>query len=808
MFYEQIITNLKKYHRRLNGSTIEYNLSFYQTILNEIKKCELSFSNKNDNQLKIISQELIKKAQSEKNIDDLLVDAFALVREVIKRVLKLNPFDVQIIGGIAMHFGKITEMQTGEGKTLTAVFPAYLNALSRKGVHVLTFNDYLASRDAHWMEPVYNFLGLNAGYIQEGMSIENRRKAYDSDITYATAKEAGFDYLRDSLCYNTSDLVHKHFNFAIIDEADSIMIDEARIPLIIADTTNDQIADANKMAQAAKLLKVNLDFEFDENARNIYLTDKGIRLIEDLLKLQNLFDKDNIEILSRLNCALHAKHLLHQDIDYIIKNEKVELVDEFTGRVADKRRWPDGLQAAIEAKENIEIQSGGKILNSITKQNFLLLYRKICGMTATACAAEKEFKQFYNLDIVVIPPNKNCIRKDYPDIIFISKAAKHHALIKEITKAHNAKRPILVGTRSVEESGELANALIESGLNCKVLNAKNDKLEAAIVAEAGRPGAITISTNMAGRGTDIKLGGKDESEKKEVTLSGGLYVIGTNRHESRRIDNQLRGRAGRQGDPGSSRFFICLEDDLFIKYNLKKLFPHGYVFNNNCESINDTIIIKEIERVQRIIEGQNLEIKKTLYKYTVTLEQQRKIIFERRSQVLHKNSFVEQFRLKSPVQFKSISEAVGESKLMQLCRQLSLLQMDNAWSKYLSETADIKEGIHLLRLGGQNPIIKFRQQSIELFDKMLNELDGEMIQSFNKLKITNGNIDLSDAGLKAPSSTWTYLINDNPFENVLGIELIGNIGLQAGAGVYGLLYVILSLYKKFRKRTHQKVNIS
>ncbi len=800
MLYKQFLHNLKKIHARLNGSTVEYNIDFYRNILNEIKKQTQVLSHRNENQLSKISNELFKKVNRNVSPDDLLVEAFALVSEAIKRMLHIKPFDVQIIGGIVLYYGKIAEMQTGEGKTLTAVFSAYLNALTKKGVHILTFNDYLARRDAQWMGPVYKLLGLNAAYIQEGMSIEKRRKAYDSDITYATAKEAGFDYLRDSLCYSTSGLVHRPFNYAIIDEADSIMIDEAKIPLIIAGASDDYIVNVNNVARVAKKMQVNIDFEFDEYARNIHLTDSGIKRIENIFNLKNLFDEENVENLSRLNCALHAEYLLHRDVDYIIKNGKVELVDEFTGRIADKRRWPDGLQAAIEAKENINIQSGGKILNSITIQHFLQRYPKICGMTATACAAEKEFKQFYNLDIVVIPPNKICLRNDYQDLIFKTKSDKQKDLIKEIAKIHKTKQPVLIGTRSIEESCGLSNVLTATGLKCKVLNAKNDELEAAIVSEAGKPGAITISTNMAGRGTDIKLGGEYENEKSLVSSLGGLYVIGTNRHESRRIDNQLRGRAGRQGDPGSSRFFISLEDDLFIKYNLKKLFPLNYKLDNENERINDPVIKKEIERVQRVIEGQNLEIKKTLYKYTILLEQQRKIIFEKRNNILRENSFIELFMTRSPIQFKALAEKVGESRLIEICRRLFLIQIDMSWSQYLAVIADIKEGIHLLRLGGQDPLFKFHSQSIELFDQMKNELDSSTIQSFNKLNITNGDIDLSDIGLKAPSSTWTYLINDNPFENMLGLKLVGNLGLSIGAGAYGFLFIFYSIWKKLNDR--------
>ena len=582
MSYKSILKVLKHHHQKMIGCTIEYDLTPLQNILDSINRLKSEFENKLDNQLKEISETMKFRAREGEDADDLLIVAFALVREVFGRVLGMHPFDVQIMGGIAMHQGKLAEMQTGEGKTLTAVFPAYLNALSGKGVHILTFNDYLAGRDAQWMGPVYRFLGLTLGCVQEGMSIADRQMAYGSDVTYLTAKESGFDYLRDSLCYNRSETVHRDFHFAIVDEADSILIDEARVPLIIAGATEDTIAEPFRMAQITKRLEENTDYEFDAYQRNIHLTEEGMKRIEELLQCDNLHDEKNMETLARLNCALHAEYLLYRDVDYIVRDGKIELVDEFTGRVADKRRWPDGLQAAIEAKENLMVQCKGDILNSITLQHFLQLYPKICGMTATACPAEDEFREFYGLDIVVIPPNKPSIREDFPDYIFRTKESKHRALIDEIVRAHKTRRPILVGTRSVEESASLAESLVKENVACEVLNAKRDALEAQIIAQAGRLDAVTISTNMAGRGTDIRLGGSDEDEKKQVASLGGLYVIGTNTHESRRIDNQLRGRAGRQGDPGTSQFFISLEDDLFVKYRLKDLLPsHDFHSGSN-----------------------------------------------------------------------------------------------------------------------------------------------------------------------------------------------------------------------------------
>jgi len=800
MSYKNIITKIQETHRRLTGSTIETELTSYQNILSDINNLKFQFENKSDDQLKNASQKLRERARDNESPDNLLAEVFALVREGIRRVLKLHPFDVQLIGGIAMQQGKLAEMRTGEGKTLTAVFPAYLNALWGKGVHVLTFNDYLARRDAKWMGPVYEFLGLSVGFVQEGMDIEERKKAYQLDITYLTAKEAGFDFLRDSLCYEHQHIVHRPFHYAIVDEADSILIDEARVPLIIAGATEDTIADAYRIAHVAQQLEKGSDFDFDEYARNFHLTENGLERVERLFNCRNLYAEQNLELLTRLNCAIHAETLLHRDVDYIVRDKKVELVDEFTGRVADKRRWPDGLQAAIEAKENIDIQFKGNILNSITLQHFLRLYPKLSGMTATAVTAEKEFAEFYKLQIVVIPPNRPCIRKDRQDIIYQTKAAKKQAVIKEIIEVYKTMRPILVGTRSVEESALLAEALEEQGVNCEVLNAKRDEFEAKIVAQAGKLGAVTISTNLAGRGTDIRLGGADEKEKQQVLALGGLYVIGTNKHESRRIDNQLRGRAGRQGDPGSSRFFISLEDDLFVKYKLAELLPSNYSVAKQSGEIDDPFVRREVSRVQRIVDGQNLEIKKNLTTYSHLIEQQRKIVFQKRNEILFDDSVLDFYESESPGHFKQLVSKVDRTQLEAACRRMSLHFLDKFWSQHLAEIADIREGVHLVRLGGEKPVLVFQKLAIDSFDKLQKNLKAEMIRSFNLIKVKDNRIDLDDAGLKAPSSTWTYLINDNPFENMLGVQLLGSAGLQIGAGLWWPLMMLYSLVRRLRRK--------
>lgn len=795
-----VINNkFKQMLRRWNGCTIDYDLFDLRPILDKINDLETDYVICSDSKLKLSAGSIRDQVNSGIPLDTVLPQAFALVRETARRTIQLRPYDVQVLGAIALHRGKIAEMQTGEGKTLVAVLPAFLNALTGNSVHILTFNDYLARRDARWMGPIYQFLGMSVGCVQEEMSTQKRQQAYRADITYLTAKEAGFDYLRDSLCYDVNEVVHRPFHLAIIDEADSILIDEARIPLVIAGSTEDVLANPYLMAEIARQLEQEVDFLFDDYGRNIILTDRGQHRAEQKLQCANLYDPENLDILTRLYCALHVEYLLHKDVDYIVRNGTIELVDEFTGRVADKRRWPDGLQAALEAKERIQNQSRGQILNQITLQHFLGYYPKICGMTATAQAGETEFKTFYNLDIAVIPPHAPNIRIDHPDIIFQTKEEKHDAIIKEIVGAANPDRPILVGTSSVEESETLAGKLSKTGLVCSVLNAKNDEREAEIVAEAGRLGAITISTNMAGRGTDIRLGGSDEGEKRRVQKLGGLYVIGTNKHESERIDQQLRGRAGRQGDPGESRYFTSLQDDLMVKYRLDELIPKTLVPAEANGELDLPFVRKETARIQRICDGQNLEIKKTLFKYSELLEKQRTVLFERRRNVLFHNNADDFYKEFSPKHYGSVCSRLGEEHVSSLCRTILLYKIDENWVQYLADIADIREGIHLKRLGGRDPYIEFQKISVQRFDDLLDELDKTLIELFESLDGKNGEINLEALGIKAPAATWTYLINDNPFENQLGLQLIGNMGMQVAAGIWGPLFLLKSLFHKKEK---------
>jgi preprotein translocase subunit SecA len=644
-----------------------------------------------------------------------LVEAFALVAEAAKRVLGIQPFDVQLMAGIAMHHGHIAEMQTGEGKTLAAVFPVYLNALSGEGVHVMTVNDYLARRDAEWMGDIYKLLGLTVGYVVQGMSVVDRRTSYYADVTYGTANEIGFDLLRDHLAHDPAYLVQRDFNYALIDEADSILIDEARIPLVIAGGLRGEAsASAMRMAQLARALVTGVDYTKDEYARNVNLTPHGAARAEAWLRCSNLYDLENLPLLTALNHAIHAKELLRRDVDYVVKNGSVELVDEFKGRIASDRRWPDGLQAALEAKEGVRLRREGRVLGSLTLQNLIALYPKVAGMTATAATQAEEFKRVYGLEVVVIPPNRPNIRKDYADVIFTHRAAKEAAIVGEIKAVHATGRPILAGTASVEESERLSYALHIAGVPHEVLNARNDEQEARIIARAGELGAVTISTNMAGRGTDIRLGGP------QVVELGGLYVIGTNKHESRRIDNQLRGRAGRQGDPGSSMFIISLEDTLIQRFGIMDLLPWRYRHFRSDEPIEDPLVDTEVNRAQRIIESQNVEIRQRLWRYEGILEKQRQIIHDRRRAVL-------------------LREEEG-----------SLAKIDQLWSDYLVRIAELREGIHWVAVAGHDPVHEFRKAAIEMFDQLLAELENED----SEFRDEDIQIDTS--------STWTYIINDQP----------------------------------------------
>lgn len=741
---------------------VEYNLDFYQKVLQEINT--VKFKSLSDDRLQEISAELKSRVRAGALSDSLLVESFALVREAAKRVLGIYPFDSQVIAGIALHKGKIVEMQTGEGKTLAAVMPAYLNALAGKGVHVLTFNDYLARRDAKWMGPIFEFLGLTTGYVNEGMSRTARQQAYSSDITYVTAKEAGFDYLRDFLCTEKEKLVHRTFNYAIVDEADSILIDEARVPLVIAGNVGDDEETPLHLARIVRGLTQGTDYDTDQYRSNVYFTDSGLLQIEKMLGCGNLYASKNLRLLARLNCALYAEVLIERDKDYIVKDNKVELIDEFTGRIAAKRRWPENLHAAVEAKEGLIATSRGTIMGSIALQYFLSLYPRISGMTGTASTAAIELRECYGMDVLVVPTNKPCIRKDYPNLIFTDKSAKQTALIEEIKRVHATGQPILIGTGSVEESELLTTELKKTGILCRVLNAKNDEMESKIIAKAGELGAVTVSTNMAGRGIDIKLGGEFEQERERVVALGGLYVIGTNQHESRRIDNQLRGRAGRQGDPGESRFFISLEDDLIKRYDIAKLIPVRKFPTKQEAPINDPAVLRAVERGQRIVEGYNSDMRRQLWKYSFLIEQQRRIIHTKRQDILLDKEPLALLSAKAADRYCTLRDQIGEDVLKKFKKQVTLYQINKCWADYLDYISYEREGIHLVAVGKKDPLTEFHRIAIEAFDEMMDNIGSEIVRTFETFEIGKDGIDTLKAGLKGPSATWTYLINDSPYQ--------------------------------------------
>ncbi|RED60216.1 DEAD/DEAH box helicase [Cohnella lupini] len=735
--------------QKVKARFVQHKLKYYMDKLTEIGLVDLKAWD--DNRLKAESLKLKERVRGGVSLDDILVEAYAIAGEAASRVLGMRPFDVQYMAGTALHEGNLVEMQTGEGKTLAAVMPAYLNALQGKGVHVLTFNDYLAGRDAEWMGPVYRFLGLRVGFVKDGMSTAERQEAYSADITYVTAKEAGFDYLRDTIAMKESDIVHRPFHYAIVDEADSLLIDEARVPLVIAGEVASTGGDGSRMANLARELKLGEDYDFDENKRNVFLTEAGAEKAEQILRSGNLYESHNSHLLTSLNCALHAESLLKRDVDYMIRDGKLELIDLYTGRVAENRHWPDGLQAAVEAKEGMTSKSSGKILGTITLQHLLSLYPKVSGMTATAQDSAEEFEETYGLSVVEIPPNRPRIRIDHDSRIFTHKEAKLKALVQEIAQVHATNRPILIGTSSVEESDLLAVELRKAGVTCHVLNAKNDEKEAEVIAKAGELGAVTVSTNMAGRGVDIRLGGGDPVQADQVAKLGGLYVIGTHMNESARIDNQLRGRAGRQGDPGSSRFYVCLEDELINRFGIEKALPSAHRNLKQDEPLEASVFNKKMEHIQRVVMGQNFEMRKTLNKYSDMVEEQRRIQQEKREEVL-----------------------TNKDSLSSTERYVRLYHMDRTWSDHLAYVSYIREGIHLESLANRNPVDEFHNRIIHAFEQLPEKIESETAKTLKKLG-TNGSkeqVDWEKEGLKGPSRTWTYLIQDQFMEkktNIFGI---------------------------------------
>lgn len=686
-----------------------------------------------------------------------VIETFALVAVAAERVLGLSLFDVQILGALAMQRGDIAEMQTGEGKTLAAVPAIIFFALQGGGVHVLTANDYLARRDAAWMGKVYEWFGVSVAHISGSMSESQRRAAYAADITYATANEVGFDFLRDGLARHKTELVQRAFAFAVIDEADSILIDEARIPLVIAGGLPEDSAAAYRIDAIVSRLCLHFHYSLDENARNVRLTDAGIQYVEQGLGCGNLFDERNLAVLTAVQDALHAHALLHRDVDYVVKGGLIELVDEFKGRIAQNRRWPAGLHSAVEAKERLQLKTQGRVLGSITVRSFVRMYGRVCGMTGTAATEAEEFWREYRLPVTTIPTNRPMIREDLPDIVFVDKQARRRAVIEEIRRVHVSGGPILVGTASVAESETLSRELDSAGICHSVLNARNDEAEAEVIAQAGAIGAVTVSTNMAGRGTDILPGGNPPRDREKVLQLGGLYVIGTTRHEARRIDHQLRGRAGRQGDPGTSRFFVSMDDDLLVRFGIEKN--------------------RDIESVQRTAESQNFEIRRSLWKYDCPVEFHRREMHETRREVLLSpewsvSSFVSDTEI-----YRKLADAVGGHAVEAAGREMALAIIDDVWSDYLANVAELRGGViwtawaigdpvRQMLAGGPEfaePVQKFLKGELKIYEDFQRCVEEGIADAFAMASVRDGKIEFEGAERLERGATWTYVTTDQPF---------------------------------------------
>jgi preprotein translocase subunit SecA len=729
--------------------------------------------------------------QTRELLDELLPEAFAVVREAGKRVMQMRHFDVQIMGGQVLHEGKVAEMRTGEGKTLVATLAAYLNALAGTGVHVVTVNDYLAKRDAEWMSPLYNFLGMSVGVIQHDLDSPARRAAYHADITYVTNNEIGFDYLRDNMAWRLDDMVQRTLNYAIVDEVDSILIDEARTPLIISGQGHDATELYGKFAQVIPRLVKDEDFTVDEKAHAVPVTESGVAKVEKMLGVSNLYDQRNLELTHQLNAALKAWNLFHRDQQYIVKDGEVVIVDEFTGRLMYGRRYSDGIHQAIEAKEGLTVRSEDQTLATITFQNYFRLYDKLAGMTGTAKTEEREFREIYGLDVIVMPTNKSVARKDFPDIVYRTENAKFDAVVEEIIREHETGRPVLVGTRSIEKSERLAMLLRRRGVECSVLNAKYHEQEAQIIKDAGQWGAVTIATNMAGRGVDIKLG-------EGVAEVGGLHIIGTERHESRRIDNQLRGRAGRQGDTGSTRFYIALDDELMRLFGAERIQKMmDFVKFTDETPIEAGILSRSIENAQSKVENHNYEIRKQVLEYDDVMNKQREIIYAELRRVLQgepMRDFMLQ-TLKTKVDYAvdsgapadehpsewDLDEVLGEVELIfpvrneisvedlekldrdgmkerlyglgvaayeakerevspEIMRMIEsqyimLPIIDRMWVDHLYVMDALKSGIGLRGYGQKDPRVEYEKEAYEIFEDLKNNIADEAIKAVFAVRI-------------------------------------------------------------------------
>jgi preprotein translocase subunit SecA len=766
------------------GSTVD--LGDYEALLDQVAAREAELRDLDDEELTGAARALLDRADptpdaadTEDDVDteddadtedgdaatpatslttEQLVEVCALGREAGRRALGETAFDTQLFGAMAMIDGRVAEMATGEGKTLAAVIAAFGHAVRGARVHVLTVNDYLAKRDATWMGPVYALLGLTVASVGESSTHDERVSAYASDVTYVSISEAGFDFLRDQLITAPDEAVMPGMDTVIIDEADSILIDEARVPLVLAGSITETDADSITVATATLVatLRPGRDYQIVDDRRNVQLTARGAAVVEKAFGDIDLYAEESLIQLTAVNQALHARALLTRDVDYIVRDGKVALVDEFRGRVPKRRRWPDGLQAAVEAKEGLVATPEGHVLGSITVQAFIGLYPTVCGMTGTAIRIGDQLREFYRLEVAVIPPNTPCVREDEPDRVYATAEEKEAALIAEVAKAHEAGRPVLVGTLDVAESERLAAHMRAEGVECVVLNAKNDEDEAAIIAEAGRVGAVTVSTQMAGRGIDIRLGGSAVDERDRVVEVGGLYVIGAGRHNSSRIDDQLRGRAGRQGDPGGSVFFVSIEDALIVD-NGERVFGRA----DEDGRIVDKAVAESVAHAQRVAEGVSFEIHRSTWKYGVLIERQRQLLAERRQELLATDAAVD--LVSKGDYFDEVVDEVGADTAHRAARLIALFHLDQGWSEHLALLADVREGIHLRTLGRQNPLDEFHRVAIPAFREMMAEAETRTVDTFEESEITGKDWTPDQAGLARPSATWTYMVHDNPF---------------------------------------------
>jgi preprotein translocase subunit SecA len=686
-----------------------------------------------------------------------LVELCAVGREAARRALGERPYDVQMIGVLAMLDGHVAEMATGEGKTLTAAIAAYGHVRLGNGpVHVITVNDYLARRDADWMRPVYELLGLTVGSVTEADTREERIEAYACDVTYVSINEAGFDFLRDQLVTDIADRVQQPLATAIVDEADSILIDEARVPMVLAGAVTTELDPVHAADSVVRGLVAHRDYVISEDGRTISLTNRGLKTVEAKLGGINLYADEHLADLSAVNVALYAHYLLERDVDYIVRNGTVELVDEMRGRVAQRRRWPDGLHAAVEAKEGLDPSAEGEVLGTITIQAYVGLYPTLCGMTATAVHVGDQLREYYKLEVAVIPSNTPCIREDEPLRIYATRAERDEAMVALIKECHEIGRPVLIGTLDVKASEELAAQLAEAGVPCVVLNAKNDAEEAAIIAEAGTFGAVTVSTQMAGRGVDIRLGGSDQRDWDRVAELGGLYVIGAGQHESSRVDDQLRGRAGRQGDPGGSVFFASLEDELVVRNAGQEIPPSPQMTPDGL--VEDEQVDWAVAHAQRVAEGVNYEIHRNTWRYSVVIEQQRKALAERRERVLTTDVTAEMLA----EYFPEKCEQMDPDLLSRVSRAIALYHIDRLWAEHLAMLTEVREGVHLRSLARVDPLDEFHRSAVPAFTELIPEIERRTVETFESISVDE-DWQPEQAKLIRPSATWTYLVHDAPF---------------------------------------------